>query len=180
MLDAPVSGGVPRAKTGKLAIMIGADDAAAIEKMRPLLGVMGDSLFVAGRAGSGHALKALNNYVSTAAFAATAEAMLVGERFGLDRTKMVEVMNVSTGRSFSTDLVMRQQVVSGSFNAGFSLGLLVKDVNIAADLSMAVGRLSPLLQLVSERCAAALEKQDATSDFTTLYRCWDALGKPRP
>lgn len=178
MLDAPVSGGVPAAEAGKLVIMIGSDDSAAIERSKPLLGCMGDTHFVVGRAGCGHALKALNNYVGATAFAATSEAMLVGERFGLDRTKMIEVMDVSTGRNFYTDLVMRQQVISGKFSSGFALSLMVKDVKIANGLGKAVHRASPLLELVSKRYAAALVQRGSTSDFTELYQAWESLGPP--
>jgi 3-hydroxyisobutyrate dehydrogenase len=179
MLDAPVSGGVPAAQAGKLVIMIGSDDSTAIEKTKVLLGHMGDTHFLVGRSGCGHALKALNNYVGATVFAATSEAMLVGERFGLDRTKMIEVMDVSTGRNFYTDLVMRQYVISGKFSSGFALSLMVKDVNIAAGLGRSVHRESPLLELVSERYAAALEQRGATSDFTELYQAWESLGPQR-
>ena len=79
LIDAPVSGGVARAQTGKLTIMIGANDAAAVERVRPLLLGMGESLFQTGPLGSGHAIKALNNFVAATCFAATAEAIPIGE-----------------------------------------------------------------------------------------------------
>ena len=80
-------------------------------------------------------MKALNNFVAAAGFAACAEALLAGQRFGLDPARMVEILNVSTGRSFHTDLVLREHVVGGKFATGFQLGLLAKDVRIAADLA---------------------------------------------
>jgi 3-hydroxyisobutyrate dehydrogenase len=132
LIDAPVSGGVPRAGHGTLTIMIGGDDPAAVERARPLLRTMGDRLFDTGGLGSGHAMKALNNFVAAAGFAACAEALLAGQRFGLDPARMVEILNVSTGRSFLTDLVLREHVVEGKFATGFQLGLLAKDVRIAA------------------------------------------------
>ena len=70
LIDAPVSGAVPRAVTGTLAIMIGGEDEAAIEKVSPLLLSMGERLFRTGPLGSGHAMKALNNYVAAAGLAA--------------------------------------------------------------------------------------------------------------
>jgi 3-hydroxyisobutyrate dehydrogenase len=96
LIDAPVSGGVARAKSATLAIMIGTDDPPALERVRPILKLMGDRLFETGGLGSGHAMKALNNFCAAAAFAATSEAMMIGAQFGLDRAKMIEVMNVST------------------------------------------------------------------------------------
>ncbi len=133
-VDAPVSGGVPRATDGTLAIMIGGD-AAAIAAAKPVLAKMGTRLFDVGGPGNGHAMKALNNFVAGTAFIAVSEALLVGERFGLDPATMVDVMNVSTGKSFNTENVAKQHVVSRQFASGFALGLLAKDVGIAADLA---------------------------------------------
>src|SRR3569833_1317259 len=84
MVDAPVSGAVPRAITAKLAIIIGGDDKAAIERAKPVLNLMGDRLFDTGGLGSAHAMKSLNNFIAAATFAASAEALLIGQRFGLD------------------------------------------------------------------------------------------------
>jgi len=84
LIDAPVSGAVPRAITGTLTIMIGGNDAEAIEKSKPLLSAMGDRLFETGALGNGHAVKALNNYVAATAFTASSEAILIAKRFGLD------------------------------------------------------------------------------------------------
>jgi len=103
LVDAPVSGGVPRAESGTLTIMIGGDDEAAVERVRPVLEALGERLVRTGPLGSGHAAKALNNYVAAACFASAAEALIVGARFGLDAAVLVEVLNTSTGRSFQTD-----------------------------------------------------------------------------
>jgi len=173
LIDAPVSGGVPRAAKGTLTIMIGGDDAAAIGRARPLLSAMGDRLFDTGGLGSGHAMKALNNFVAAAGFAACAEALLAGQRFGLDPARMVEIMNVSTGRSFHTDLVLREHVVEGRFATGFQLGLLAKDVRIAADLAHELRLDAPLARLVSERFEAARDVLGYTRDHTEAIKAWN-------
>jgi 3-hydroxyisobutyrate dehydrogenase len=173
LIDAPVSGGVPRAAQGTLTIMIGGDDAAAIERTRPLLRAMGDRLFDTGGLGSGHAMKALNNFVAATAFAACAEALLAGQRFGLDPARMVEILNVSTGRSFITDLVLREHVVEGKFATGFQLGLLAKDVRIAADLAHELRLDAPLVRLVSKRFEAARDALGYTRDHTEAIKAWD-------
>ncbi len=173
LIDAPVSGGVPRALQGTLTIMIGGDDPAAIDRARPLLGTMGDRLFDTGGLGSGHAMKALNNFVAAASFAACAEALLAGQRFGLDPTRMVEILNVSTGRSFHTDLVLREHVVGGKFATGFQLGLLAKDVRIAADLAQNLRLDAPLVRLVSERFATARDALGYSRDHTEAIKAWD-------
>jgi 3-hydroxyisobutyrate dehydrogenase len=173
LIDAPVSGGVPRAVQGTLTIMIGGDDPGAIDRARPLLRAMGDRLFDTGGLGSGHAMKALNNFVAAASFAACAEALLAGQRFGLDPTRMVEILNVSTGRNFHTDQVLREHVIGGKFGTGFQLGLLAKDVRMAADLAHDLRLDAPLARLVSERFEAARDALGYTRDHTEAIKAWD-------
>jgi 3-hydroxyisobutyrate dehydrogenase len=174
LIDAPVSGGVARAKSATLAIMIGGDDKTAIARARPVLQLMGDRLFETGGLGSGHAMKALNNFVAATSFAATAEAMMIGARFGLDRATMVDIMNVSTGRNFHTDVVMKEHVVGEKFATGFAIGLLAKDVGIAEGLGVAMGVEAPLTELVSRRWASARDKVGAMRDNTEAYLAWSA------
>jgi 3-hydroxyisobutyrate dehydrogenase len=173
LIDAPVSGGVPRAVLGTLTIMIGGDDPGAIDRVRPLLQAMGDRLFDTGGLGSAHAMKALNNFVAAASFAACAEALLAGQRFGLDPARMVEILNVSTGRNFHTDLVLREHVVEGKFATGFQLGLLAKDVRIAADLAHDLRLDAPLARLVSERFETARDALGYARDHTEAIKAWD-------
>src|SRR4051794_32574457 len=132
-VDAPVSGGVPRATDGTLAIMIGGD-AAAVALAKPVLAKMGQRLFEVGGPGNGHAMKALNNVVAGGAVSSCSAAPRGGRKFGLDPATMVDVMNASSGKSFNTEHVAKQHVVSRQFASGFSLGLFAKDVGIAADL----------------------------------------------
>jgi len=172
LIDAPVSGGVPRAVQGTLAIMIGGDDRAAIERVRPLLRTMGDRLFDTGGLGTGHAMKALNNFVAAAGFAACAEALIAGERFGLDPTRMVEILNVSTGRNFHTDMTLREHVIGGRFATGFALGLLAKDVRIAADLSRDLRYDAPLMNLVSARFDQARDALGYARDNSEAIKAW--------
>jgi 3-hydroxyisobutyrate dehydrogenase len=172
LIDAPVSGGVPRAALGTLAIMIGGDDPAAIERARPLLRTMGDRLFDTGSLGTGHAMKALNNFVAAAGFAACAEALITGERFGLDPGRMVDILNVSTGRNFHTDMVLREHVVGGKFSTGFALGLLAKDVKIAAELTRELNVDAPVVRLVSARFDQAREALGYAADNSEAIKAW--------
>jgi len=172
LLDAPVSGAVPRAKTGTLAIMIGGNDKAAIERAKPVLFAMGKQLFETGPLGTGHAMKALNNYIAAAGYTAVAEALLIGQRFGLDQEKMVDILNASTGRNFSTEFMIKEQVIGGKFATGFALGLMAKDVRIAADLGEAVGLDAPLSRLIRARWAHAREKLGATRDTSEAILSW--------
>jgi 3-hydroxyisobutyrate dehydrogenase len=171
LVDAPVSGGVARAVDGTLSIMIGGE-AGAIETARPVLSALGSSLFEVGRLGNGHALKCLNNFVAGAAFVACSEALAVGEQFGLDPDVLFDVINVSTGRSFTSEIVMKQHVVSGEFGTGFALGLLAKDVAIADGLAHAVGRSTPLADLVTDRLAEARDALGFGVDHSRAHEFW--------
>jgi 3-hydroxyisobutyrate dehydrogenase len=172
LLDAPVSGAEPRAKAGTLTIMIGGDDAAAIELGKPVLNAMGNRLFVTGGSGSGHACKALNNLLGATAFAATSEAVLIAQRFGLDPHILVDILNVSTGKSFISEVVMKEHVLDGKFATGFKLGLMAKDVQIAADLAAAVGLDAPVTRMVNQRWAEALGKLGFDADNTEAIKTW--------
>lgn len=173
LLDAPVSGTVTRAVPATLTIMIGGDDPAAIERVKPVLACMGNRLFEVGSLGCGHALKALNNFVAAAGYAAAAEALLIGRRFGLDPATMLAIMNVSTGRNFITEMVMPEHVVGGKFASGFSLGLLAKDVMTAEHLAEQVRMDAPVLRLVSARWSLARDRLGAQRDNTEAILSWD-------
>lgn len=172
-VDAPVSGAVPRATAGTLAIMIGSDDAALTARARPVLSAMGDRLFETGKVGTGHAMKALNNYLAAVGFAAGAEALIAAERFGLDTRAALDIVNVSTGRNFSTEATLKSEVLTGRFASGFGLGLLAKDVRIAAGLAEAVGVELPLLACTREWWDAAEERVGPQKDHTLAFRAWD-------
>jgi 3-hydroxyisobutyrate dehydrogenase len=174
-VDAPVSGAVPRARNATLTIMLGGDDATARERAKPVLLTMGNRIFETGSLGTGHAMKALNNYVAAAGFAAAAEAIIVARRFGLDPAVVVDVMNVSTGRNFSTENIFKSQVLSGDFASGFALALLAKDVGIAAGLAGVFGKDLPLVQQTSRWWTKASEEADAGADHTAAFKAWDRM-----
>jgi 3-hydroxyisobutyrate dehydrogenase len=171
-VDAPVSGAVPRAIAGTLTIMLGSDDAALTERAKPVLMAMGNRVFETGSLGTGHAMKALNNFVAAAGFAAVAEALIVAGRIGLDPKVAVEIMNVSTGRNFSTENVFAQHVLSGDFATGFALGLLAKDVGIAADLADAMGRTLPIVDETNRWWQAALDRLGPNIDHSAAFKAW--------
>lgn len=173
LIDAPVSGGVPRAELGTLAIMIGADNSTALANARPLLETMGQQLFETGGSGCGHATKALNNLVAASSFVATSEAMLAAKRFGLDLTTFIDVVNVSTGHNFMTDKVMKDHVIDEKFATGFAMGLLVKDVGIANELCDAVNMQAPLSRLVLKRWQEALDVKGFSADNSEGILVWD-------
>lgn len=178
LIDAPVSGGVRRAMDGTLSIMAGGD-AALVERARPVLQAMAKSVFATGPLGSGHAMKALNNYVSAAGLVAACEALLIGRRFGLAPDTIIDVLNASTGKNNSTDVKMKQFVISESFASGFSLALMAKDLRIAADLSKTVGVDPSNAETIARLWEGAREALDKGADHTAIYRFIEAEAEDR-
>jgi len=170
-VDAPVSGGVTRAADGSLTIMIGGDP-DAVAASRPVLEAMGGKLFEVGSLGCGHAMKALNNYLAATSFAATSEAVLIGERFGLDPSVMADIFNVSTGKTFCSENLLKQEILSGRFGSGFAAGLLAKDVKIASDLGEDIGIDAPVSRLVRDRWAEARDGLGGDADHTRAGTYW--------
>lgn len=169
MLDAPVSGGVKKARDATLAIMAGGE-AEDVARAMPLLQAMGAAVFRCGALGAGHAMKALNNYVSSAGLVAAVEALAIGQRFGLDPETMVDVLNASTGRNNTTEHKLKQQVIPKSFAAGFAIGLMAKDVGAAATLARGVGLDAPLAQAMAERWAKAAARLGPGADHTAIAK----------
>lgn len=169
MLDAPVSGGVPKAVSGELAILVGGPD-DVVARCRPLFEVLGSKVFHTGALGTGHAMKALNNLLSAAGLLATAEVISMGSRFGLDPALMIDVLNASTGRNNSTERKFGPYVLSGSYDSGFSLDLMVKDLGIALTVAHTTQTPSPLSEEVRARCAAAQDALGPGADHTEVAR----------
>jgi 3-hydroxyisobutyrate dehydrogenase len=137
-MDAPVSGGVDGARKGTLSIMVGGDP-ADLDRVRPLLALMGRNIFHVGGVGTGHAMKLVNNVVSAACLTATAEALVVGQRAGIDPARAVEILSVSTGRSDASLRKFPEFILPGGFNSGFAMALMDKDLRGFETLCREVG-----------------------------------------
>jgi 3-hydroxyisobutyrate dehydrogenase len=166
LVDAPVSGGVTRARAGTLTIMTGGDP-ADLARVSPVLSAMGTTTR-AGDVGSGHAVKALNNLLSATHLLVTSEAVLAGEKFGLDPEVMLEIFNRSSGRSGSTENKWPDFILPGTFDSGFGLRLMLKDMGIAVGLAEQVGAPDPLGRAATELWARAAEALEAGADHTEI------------
>jgi 3-hydroxyisobutyrate dehydrogenase-like beta-hydroxyacid dehydrogenase len=126
VLDAPVSGGVPGAKNGTLAVMAsGARE--VFERIRPMLAVIGSNIFYVGdQIGQGQIVKLVNNLLSAAAMAITSEAVVLG---------LITVFNASSGRNTATTDKFPKAMLNRSFDYGFSTGLMYKDVKLCIELA---------------------------------------------
>jgi len=168
LVDAPVSGGVARARTGTLTIMTGGDP-ADLARVEPVLAALGATTR-AGDVGSGHAVKALNNLLSATHLLVTCEAILAGEKFGLDPAVMLEIFNRSSGRSGSTENKWPRFILPGTFDSGFGLRLMLKDMGIASGLAEQVGAPGQLGRRATELWARAAEALDAGADHTEIVK----------
>jgi 3-hydroxyisobutyrate dehydrogenase len=134
MVDAPVSGAQWGAQEANLVFMVGAQ-AADLEQVRPILALMGPQVFHLGGPGSGHAMKCINNTITAMTMAATSEGLLIGKKYGLNPSAMVDVLNTSTGMSWVSQTHFKQRIINRTFDDPFKLALMLKDIGIAMDLS---------------------------------------------
>ena len=168
-IDAPVSNGVKGAVAATLSIMVGGDR-SIFDRIKPMLEKMGSQIYYAGPLGAGHAIKALNNYVSAAGLIAACEAMHAGQAFGIDPGVVVDIINTSSGMNNTTKNKCRQYMISGAYNAGFSTGLMAKDVRTALEIAEAM-QTSTLFAKPTAEVWNAMEKQlGFLSDHTEMHK----------
>lgn len=168
LIDAPVSGGKYKAADGALAIMAGGRE-DLVEACRPVFEVMGKPFRTGGPA-SGHAMKAMNNFLSAGTLALTAEAVITGTQFGLDPKVMVDIINASTGRSNSSEDKFPKFILPRTFNSGFYLGLMAKDLRFAVDLAKSEGTSAGFIDLLSSLYDKAEAELGFEADNTELFR----------
>lgn len=168
MVDAPVSGGVGGAEAGRLTIMVGGST-EDVGRATPWLTALGKPVHM-GQIGSGDAVKALNNLLSATHLWVTSEAMLVGQRFGIEPQVMLEVFNASSGRSGSTENKWPNFVLPGGFDSGFALQLMLKDMRIATRLARECGLPSRLGESAVELWDEAASRLDPAADHTEVAR----------
>jgi 3-hydroxyisobutyrate dehydrogenase len=173
VVDAPVMGGVVFAKDATLDIMTGGDT-ALVERCRPLLEAMSRSIIHCGSVGSGHAMKALANYINACALINAIEAMTIGKRFGLDAKLMADALiPLCAGRNHPIQKKVIPHILTGKHATGMAMGFIAKDVRIAVSTAKSIGAAAPLAERVSELWTAAVEKLGADLDQTQVARYWE-------
>jgi len=177
-VDAPVSGAVVGAREATLAIMAGGEK-TAFQKALPLFEAMGKSIFHVGPLGAGHAVKALNNYLGAAGTLAGFEVLIVARRFELDPGPMLEAINASTGKNYSTERKIPKQILTGAFASGFKLALMAKDVAIAARLARDLRLDTPFLRETLRMFRLAEKRLARDADHTEIYKVQEALASRR-
>ena len=176
-IDAPVSGGVSGATAGTLTIMVGGPD-EIVERLSPVLSAMG-TVRHAGPLGAGHAVKALNNLLSATHLLATCEAISAARRFGLDIDRVLEIINASSGRSWSSQYKWPTFIEPETYDSGFGLRLMLKDVHIAVDLLTMNGAERALAESTLAAWSRAAHALPEGADHTEVAR-WVEGPVPSP
>jgi 3-hydroxyisobutyrate dehydrogenase-like beta-hydroxyacid dehydrogenase len=168
-VDAPVSGGVKGAREGTLAVMVSCPK-ASFETVEPIAKVFGKVFYVGDKPGLGQVVKLGNNILSAAAMVATAEALAMGVKAGVDPKVMLDAINAGSGRNSATQDKFPRSVLPGTFDFGFATGLLYKDVRLCVDEAEALGVPMVLGSLVRQMLALTQAKYGAASDFTSIAK----------
>lgn len=174
MLDAPVSGGVLRAEEGKLAVMVGGRE-EVFERWREVLESFGEKIFHVGDHGAGHLVKSLNNLLSATTLASAAEAVILAEKAGVAPEALLEVINAGNGRSYSTEVKFPKFILDRSFDDGFALGLMVKDLKIALETAAEMGHPMFSGSSISQLWQAAAARGYGLEGHTSIYAFLETL-----
>jgi len=169
MVDAPVSGAESGAIAAELVFMAGGSH-EALDRVRPLLEVMGKQVFHLGPVGAGHAMKCINNTITAMTFLATAEGLVLGKKFGLDPDVMTDVLNQSTGMSWISQTHIKQRITSRKFDDPFKLALMVKDIGIAMHLADDLALSLPLVSQGRRLWDKASQHADGGGSVSELVR----------
>ena len=131
VVDCPISGGPPGARAGTLSVMVSGDP-AAVERVKPMISLWGRTLTIAGdKPGAAQVLKLTNNILSAVSLAATAEAIVMGAKGGLDPEVMLSAINAGSGRNSATESKFPISVLDRSFDYGAEMHILMKDIDLA-------------------------------------------------
>jgi 2-hydroxy-3-oxopropionate reductase len=172
-LDAPVSGGEPKAVDGTLAIMAGGDR-AVFEKVKPVLEKMGSSVVLVGDIGAGNVTKLANQIVVALNIAAVSEAFVLAVKAGVDPRAVFDA--IKGGLAGSTVMNAKvPMILDGNFKPGFRVELHIKDLRNALDTAHDLGVPVPLTASVMETLQALKADGMASSDHSAIVRYYEKL-----
>lgn len=173
-LDAPVSGGVGGAKKGTLAVMV-SGPRAAFDAHDPLLKTFGRTFFIGEKRGAAQTMKLANNLIAATTLAVTCEAVTLGEKAGLDPKVMIEILNVSSGRSSASDDKFPRSILPRTFDFGFQTGLSWKDVRLCLEEASAFGVPMVVGSAANQMLAMTAARYGLNSDFTMMMKVTEHL-----
>jgi 3-hydroxyisobutyrate dehydrogenase-like beta-hydroxyacid dehydrogenase len=177
LVDAPVTGSSPRAEDGTLTIMVGGE-AQDVERVRPLLEIMGELIVYAGPLGSGQAVKLINNAVAAANAATLAQALLVGSAQELDLDALVDVMAAGSGAS--TMLTLKAGPMRNhDYTTLFKTEHMLKDVRLCLDEAEGVDVPFPAAAAAADALSAAVFRGLGSADFAALLEAYEGFANRR-
>jgi 3-hydroxyisobutyrate dehydrogenase len=173
VVDAPVMGGVAFARDASLDILAGGDG-ETIDLLEPVFAAMGRKVYRCGALGSGHALKAINNYINACALINVVEGLTIGAKLGIDTQTMVETMQaMCTGRNHPIDKKVVPHILTRGYATGMPIGFIAKDLRIAVDAAGRAGAAAPLAEKVLELWQAAGTSLGTDCDQAEVVRYWE-------
>ena len=168
-IDSPVSGGVGGATKGTLAVMVSGPK-ADIDVVKDALAVFGKVFIIGDKPGMAQTMKLANNFLSATAMAATAEAVALGVKAGLDAAVMIDVINAGSGRSTASDGKFPQAVLPRTFNYGFATALMLKDVRLCVAEARALDVPNHVMSAVLDQWELTNTEFGGDSDFTAIVK----------
>jgi 3-hydroxyisobutyrate dehydrogenase-like beta-hydroxyacid dehydrogenase len=168
-VDAPVSGGIAGAERGTVAVMVSCDD-ATFATVKPVLEVIGKIFHVGKRPGQGQTMKLMNNLLSATAMAITSEAVVMGVKAGLDPKQIIDVLNAGSGRNSASQDKFPRCVLPRTFDFGFAIGLLNKDVRLCMEEAESLGVPMIVGSAVRQILSIATASEGADADMTDLVK----------
>jgi 2-hydroxy-3-oxopropionate reductase len=175
MLDAPVSGGEPKAKDGTLAIMVGGPK-ETFDKIKEILDLMGASVTLIGEIGSGNMTKLANQIIVALNIAAMSEAMVLATKAGVNAEKVFHAIRKGLAGSAVLDAKM-PLVLEGNFKPGFRIELHIKDLANALDTARNMGITVPLSDAVMEIMQALKKDGKGSDDHGGIIQFYEKLAK---
>lgn len=177
--DAPVSGGVTGARKGSLTVMV-SGPRMAFESIEGMLKVFGRIFFVGEKAGMGQTMKLANNLIAATSLAVTCEAAVMAEKAGLDLKTMIEVLNVSSGRSSAADDKFPRAILPRTYDFGFTTGLSYKDVRLCLEEAEALGVPMVVGSATRQMLVMTASLFGSDSDFTSIMKSVEHLAGLNP
>jgi 3-hydroxyisobutyrate dehydrogenase-like beta-hydroxyacid dehydrogenase len=168
-VDAPVSGGIAGAEKGTVAVMASCPD-DTFEIVKPVLEVIGKVFHVGKRPGQGQTMKLMNNLLSATAMAITSEAVVMGVKAGLDPKQVIDVINAGSGRNSASQDKFPRCVLPRTFDFGFAIGLLNKDVRLCMEEAESLGVPMVVGSAVRQLLSIATASEGAAADMTELVK----------
>jgi 3-hydroxyisobutyrate dehydrogenase-like beta-hydroxyacid dehydrogenase len=168
-VDAPVSGGIAGAERGTLAVMVSCPE-ATLSIVKPALDSIGRVFFVGRQPGQGQTMKLLNNLLSATAMSISSEAIVMGVKAGLDPQQIIDVINAGSGRNTATQDKIPRCVLPRTFDFGFALGLLSKDIRLCLEEADALGVPMVVGSAVRQMLAIAEASEGTDADMTEIVK----------